>query len=218
MTHVDCTQHIKTLLKCLIASFPQTYLGFPMSDSKHPKMGPVPFFTFSRQKDWYDSHLGCYLGGRLALTKSILSALPAHLLACIKAPRWFCQEINKRRCAYFWLGQNSMTGAKCKVAWDMVCRSIEEGGLNIENLEIQNICLLLKFIDKLHTPNKSSWTKWILSFIYSGQKRLGDKISRCSSSWHNLNTTTESHNRDGPEQRSKTRTARVSDLASRITN
>jgi hypothetical protein len=55
-----------------------------------------------------------------------------------------------------------------------------------QKLGIQNICLLLKFIHKLHTSNKSSWAKWILSFIYPGQKRLGDKISKCSNSWHYL--------------------------------
>jgi hypothetical protein len=65
---------------------------------------------------------------------------------------------------------------------------VEEGGLNIKNLETQNISLLLKFIHKLHSPNKSSWANWILSFVYSRQKRLGDKITRCSSSCHYLMT------------------------------
>jgi hypothetical protein len=74
------------------------------------------------------------------------------------------------------------------VAWDVVCRSIDEGGLNVKNLEIQNICLLLKFIRKLHMPNKSSWANWILSWVYGRQKRLGDNISRCTSSWHYLMT------------------------------
>jgi hypothetical protein len=77
-------------------------------------------------------------------------------------------------------------GAHCKVAWDVACRPIEEGGLNIKKLETQNICLRLKFIHKLHMPNKSSWANWIHSFVYLSQKRIGDKISRCSNSWHYL--------------------------------
>jgi hypothetical protein len=42
---------------------------------------------------------------------------------------------------------DTLTG---KIVWDIVCMPIEEGGLNIKNLEIQNICLLLKFIHMLH--------------------------------------------------------------------
>jgi hypothetical protein len=40
-----------------------------------------------------------------------------------------------------------------------------------KNLEIQNICLLLKFIHKLHTSSK-----------------IGDKISVCSNAWRYLMT------------------------------
>jgi hypothetical protein len=64
--------------------------------------------------------------------------------------------------------------------------SIDEGGFNIKSLEIQNISLLLKFIHKFHMPNKISWAKWILSFVYLGQKRMGNKITKCSGSWHYL--------------------------------
>jgi hypothetical protein len=106
-------------------------------------------------------------GGRLTLTKSVLPALPSHILACIKIPKWFYHEIDKRRRAYFWSGQKTTSGSHCKVAWDTVCRPVEEGSLNIKNLETQNICLLLKFIHKLHSPNKSSWANRILSFVYS---------------------------------------------------
>jgi hypothetical protein len=68
----------------------------------------------------------------------------------------------------------------------VVCRPIEEGGLSIKNLEIQNICHLLKFIHKLHSKSRCSWAKWIRSFIYQGNKRLGDKVSICSNFWRYL--------------------------------
>jgi hypothetical protein len=67
----------------------------------------------------------------------------------------------------------------------MVCRPIEEGDLNVKNLEIQNICLL-KFIHKLHTSNQSSWARLILSFVYKGNKRIGDQMSSCCNSWQYL--------------------------------
>jgi hypothetical protein len=73
------------------------------------------------------------------------------------------------------------------VTWDTICRPIEEGGINIKKMETQNICLL-KFIHRLHTANKSSRAKWICSFVYKGNKKLGDKILLCSNSWRYLMT------------------------------
>jgi hypothetical protein len=182
----DEQHNISNILGCPIASFPQTYLGLPLSDSKLPRWALQPILqTLDTSIDTF-SVRGASSGGRLALTKSVLSAMPSHTLAYIKAPKWFHNEINKRRRAYFWTGQKSATGAQCKVAWDTVCRPTEEGGLNIKNLEIQNTCLLLKFIHKLHTSNRSSWAKWIKTYVYKGHKRLGDKLSVCSSSWRSL--------------------------------
>jgi hypothetical protein len=52
---------------------------------------------------------------------------------------------------------------------------MEEGGLNIKNLEIQNSCLL-KFIHKFHSPNDSSWAKWIHNYVYKGNKHTTTKM------------------------------------------
>jgi hypothetical protein len=131
---------------------------------------------------------GVSSGGHQTLTKSVLSALTSHLLACVKPSKWLYQEIDKRRRAYFCSGQQSTMGGQCKVARDTVCRPIEEGGLNIKNLEIKNICMLLKFIYKLHTSSSSSWAKWIRSFVYREDKNLDDKIHSCSNSWRHLMT------------------------------
>jgi hypothetical protein len=161
---------ISNVLGCATATFPQTYLGLPLSNSKLPRWALFPLLRT------LDSHVdtlsikGGSSGGCLTLTKSILSALPSHTLACIKAPKWFYEEVDKRRHAYLWTGQKSTTGGKCKIAWDQVCRTTEEGDLNIKNLETQNISLLLKFIHKLHSGNSSSWVKWIHSYIYRGRK------------------------------------------------
>ena len=35
------------------------------------------------------------------------------------------------------------------------------GGLGIKDLAIQNICLLLKLLHKLHAGQQSSWATWV---------------------------------------------------------
>jgi hypothetical protein len=179
---------ISNILGCPIAVFPQTYLGLPLSDSKLPRWTLYPILHSLDNTVDTLSIKGASSGGHLTLTKSILSSIPAHFLACIKAPKWFYKEVDSRRSGYFWTGSSVTTGGHCKIVWDVVCRSTNEGGLNIKNLEIQNICLLLKFIHKLHTLNNCSWAKWIQSSVYRGNKRLGDKISACSNSWRYLMT------------------------------
>jgi hypothetical protein len=114
--------NISNILRCPVATFPQTYLGLPLSDSKLPKWALYPLLHSRDNRVDTLSIKGPTSGGLLTLTKSVLSALPSHFLACMKAPKWFYNEIDKRRRAYFSTGQKSTTGAKCKIAWDAVCR------------------------------------------------------------------------------------------------
>jgi hypothetical protein len=107
---------ISSILDCPIATFPQTYLGLPLSDSKLPRWALFPLLQSLDNKVDTLSLKGGSSGGRLTLTKSILSAMPSHILACIKAPRWFYKEIDKRRRGYFWTSNNSALGGQCKIA------------------------------------------------------------------------------------------------------
>jgi hypothetical protein len=184
---------ISSILGCPTASFPQTYLGLPLSNTKLPSWALFPLLCSLDNRVDTLSIKGASSGGRLTLTKSILSVIPSHILPCVKAPKWFYKEIDNRRRGYFWTGQTSASGGQCKVDWDVVCRSIEEGGIGIKNLETQNICLLLKFIHKLHTSNNCSWAKWIQSSVYQGNKRLGDKVPYCSNSMRYLMTLVQQY-------------------------
>jgi hypothetical protein len=92
---------ISHILGCPISTFPQTYLGLPLPDSK------LPYWVLYLLLHSLDGRIdtlsikGATSGGRITLTKSILSALPSHTTACIKVPKWLHKEIDKRRRTYF---------------------------------------------------------------------------------------------------------------------
>lgn len=77
-------------------------------------------------------------------------------------PKTTIQAIDRRRRAFFWTGEASCHGSKCLVAWDAVQLSKLQGGLGVKDLEIQNRCLLMKFVDKIFSTSDAPWKNWLL--------------------------------------------------------
>jgi hypothetical protein len=48
------------------------------------------------------------------------------------------------------------------VAWEQVCTSKQFGGLGLKDLELQNQCMLLKFVDKFFSGQHAPWRDWLL--------------------------------------------------------
>jgi hypothetical protein len=85
----DKQHQIANILGCPVASFPQTHLGLPLSVTSFLTSIDSNIDTLSTK--------GATKGGRLTLTKSVLSALPSHLLSSQKVPKWFLEDIDKMR-------------------------------------------------------------------------------------------------------------------------
>ncbi|KAK4388296.1 hypothetical protein Sango_2436200 [Sesamum angolense] len=90
---------------------------------------------FSRQK--IDSHIkgweGVHLSfaGRVQLIKSVLVSLEVYWATAFILPKGIIKEVIKRLRTFLWKG-TSESGYP-KVAWDVVCRLVEEGGQVQEN-------------------------------------------------------------------------------------
>jgi hypothetical protein len=48
------------------------------------------------------------------------------------------------------------------VAWDNVQAPKNKGGLGVKDLELQNRCLLMKFINKIFSTDDAAWKNWLL--------------------------------------------------------
>ncbi|EEE50937.1 hypothetical protein OsJ_31478 [Oryza sativa Japonica Group] len=96
---------------------------------------------------------------RLLLINAVLSSLPVYAMSAFKLPAKIIEEIDKRRRAFLWTGEDACSGAKCLVAWDLVCKP-KERGLGIKDIKLQNEALLLKRLFLLYSSN-SAWASWL---------------------------------------------------------
>jgi hypothetical protein len=100
--------------------------------------------------------------GRLTLSTAVLSSISLHYMSSMSVPKTIIKAIDRRRCVFFWTGDDVCHGSKCLVAWENVRASKEDGGLDMKDLELQNRCLLMKFIDKLFSNDSVAWKDWLL--------------------------------------------------------
>jgi hypothetical protein len=142
--------HMASTFGCAVSSFPQTYLGLPLSTHK---LQLSDFASLLSKGDmclagWRGPSLP--IGGRLILINYVLSSLLSHAMSVGLLLVGVVEAFDKRRRAFFWAGEETCNGGQCKVAWSDVCTPKHLGGLGVLSIPSQNLALLSKFLSKLH--------------------------------------------------------------------
>ena len=83
--------------------------------------------------------------GRVALTQATLSAIPVHLSIAVCLSPWAVDRIDKIRQSFIWTGSATVSAGMCRVAWEVVCRPKELGGLGIIDLRRFGLALRLRW-------------------------------------------------------------------------
>jgi hypothetical protein len=86
---------------------------------------------------------------------------------------------------FLWTSKDKSNGARCLVAWDTCCQSKSHGGSKLSNLKVQNQCLLLKLLHRIHTLGDSSWVPWVhahIDLVSMQGEVVGLKFEVCCSS------------------------------------
>ena len=148
---------VSTTLPCPTSSFPCTYLGLPISNSKLKKADLMLWIEKVENKllGWKTSLMN--MAGRVTWVRFVLTAVPIYVLIAIKVPKWFIRAINKLRRAFTWKGRKQVNGGSCLVAWDKVQRPLELGGLGILNLEIMSWALQIRWLWFEKTDSHRAW-------------------------------------------------------------
>ncbi|GJN23279.1 hypothetical protein PR202_gb10915 [Eleusine coracana subsp. coracana] len=97
---------------------------------------------------------------RVVLVNSVLDSLPTYAMMALPLPPALIAAMDALRRAFMWTGEAKASGADCLIAWDLVTRPKECDGLGIRDLAVQNRCLLMKLVHRLHNPTVSSWATW----------------------------------------------------------
>ena len=151
---------IVRILQCQQSTFPQVYLGLPLSNVKLnlATFAPLICKVDRRLASWQASLLNHQ--GRLVLINSVLDGLVNYMMQALPLPPGIISTIDSRRRAFLWTGTDKTNGAKCLVSWEVAQRPKREGGLGVRDLSTHNACLLLKLLHRLHHPEDLAWVAW----------------------------------------------------------
>ena len=89
--------------------------------------------------------------GRVVLVISVLTAIAIYYMTALNLSVEVLNKIDALRRAYLWAGCDKVTGDKCKINWDKVCRSKLQGGLGILNLKKFATALRIRWL----------WFEWM---------------------------------------------------------
>ena len=110
MSRAQRLQRLVRILQCQQASFPQTYLGLPLSNVKLNLSAFAPLISKidRRLAGWQASLLNHQ--GRLVLVNSVIDGLATYLMQALVLPPGVVAKMDSKRRAVLWSGSEKRQG------------------------------------------------------------------------------------------------------------
>lgn len=160
---------------CKRGVFPFTYLGLPLGLTKPSVEQCLPLVQKTAKMLM---GLATFMTqvGRLLLVKSILASLPKKFMCCLDLPETIKLQIAKYLRHCLWRGSDLEDHIPAMVAWSVVCRPKNQGGLGVYNLNVQNKALLLKNLHKVYNRHNIPLVNLVWETYYSNGQLPGQQM------------------------------------------
>ena len=143
------------ILATPIGTLPICYLGVPQVDRQLQMQDWLPVIekVESQLAGWRARLLS--RGGRLVLLKAVLAAIPTYFMAIFRMPVGVRRRLEQMMRGFFWMGSRPEESRGVSlVAWETVCRLVDQGSLGIRQFLHTNTTLLSKWVCRLLQPTR----------------------------------------------------------------
>ncbi|XP_026416598.1 uncharacterized protein LOC113312041 [Papaver somniferum] len=152
------TRGMENALRVQVASHPGKYLGIPL------QWGRVSENTYVDLTEKIENRLQgskvrtLNMAGRSTLIRSVLDPVSNHIMSMLKLPKGLFNKVNRFRRNFLW-GGDKESRKMHNVGWSKVCFPNVYGGLNLRDLECNNLALLTKIAWRIFENLDSSVSK-----------------------------------------------------------
>lgn len=138
-------------------SSPMRYLGLSLSVKRLKRIHfqHLEDKVAGKLPSWQGRHVAS--AGRVVLIKAALTAIAIYHLTPLDIPVEVSKKIDSIRRAYLWASSDKVSGGKCKVNWDLVCKPKKHEGLGVLNLDKFAKALRLRWLWFEWTDSKKPW-------------------------------------------------------------
>jgi hypothetical protein len=181
---VDQRVQVKNILQVTQGTFETKYLGLPTPEGRmsRGKFQSLQAKLATCLIDWEDSHKSH--AAKEVLIKSIAHAIPVYVMSVFKLPLGLCDELTKMIRRYWWGAENGKRKTHW-VAWDIMLRPKDYGGVGFRDMRLFNQALLARQAWRLiEFPN--TLCAQLLKAKYYPNGSLLDTVftGNDSSTWH----------------------------------
>ncbi|GKE79138.1 RNA-directed DNA polymerase, eukaryota, reverse transcriptase zinc-binding domain protein, partial [Tanacetum coccineum] len=156
----DRKRELLEVLPFKYGKLPMKYLGVPLIAKKLSLNDCKSLIenVEKRVNSWRCKLL--FYAGRIQLIASVLSAMQQYWASVYMLPNSVIHELDKLFKRFLWNSCKSAQG-KARVAWKIVSRPKDQGGLGIKPLKKWNEVLLITHLWKIIEDKESLWVKWV---------------------------------------------------------